>query len=133
MNDQNAMVGELEMKSIAKILGRSIHVQVEGSSFVSKYTEDDNTSMALLMVKYFPNEDAEHYEAMMPPTPITSRRPAPISTISPFSTLNAKKRKTAAASSFKSHVLTDSPYKCNLQRTAASTKTKGKPEKRSHR
>ena len=65
MSEPQAMVGELEIKYTAKTLGRTIHVEVEGSSFIAKYTEG-HASMALLRVKYFPNADACHYEAIVP-------------------------------------------------------------------
>ena len=50
MSDPKAMVGELEITSTAKTLGRSIHVHVEGSSFNSRYTAGNSTK-APLMVK----------------------------------------------------------------------------------
>ena len=128
MSDPQAMVGELEIKYTAKTLGRTIHVEVAGGSFIAKYDEGD-ASMAPLRVKYFPNADAGHYEAIANATPITPRRRVAISDISPIpKIITGTKRKTS-----KSHVLTGSPYKDALEkkktRKESSKTTQGNKDK----
>ena len=124
MSDPKSMVGEAEVRSTSQALGISIHVKMEGSGFTSSY--DVENSKNDVFVKYIPNADAGHYEALV-------RRPS-LQTISPFPKHFASKSSTASAS----QVFTASPYKKGLEakkKTVSKNKAAKKraPLARGHR
>ncbi|XP_070208116.1 uncharacterized protein [Littorina saxatilis] len=109
MSDPKSMVGELEIQATAKVLDRPVHVVVVGTDHVSEYNASDNCTNDPVIVKYIPNADAGHYEAMV-------RLAAPrVIDLSPLPrVVGGNKRKTPESS--KSHLFTSSPYKSNLER-----------------
>ncbi|KAL8575511.1 hypothetical protein ACOMHN_013062 [Nucella lapillus] len=104
MSDPQSMVGELEIQSTAAVLNRSVHVIVDGNDRVFKYNDSAQCAKGPLIVKFTPHGEAGHYQGMMP---------VRISAISPLPKLTVTKRKNLASS--KSHVLTSSPYKLDLE------------------
>ncbi|KAL8585211.1 hypothetical protein ACOMHN_013226 [Nucella lapillus] len=127
MSDPQSMVGELEIQSTAAVLNRSVHVIVDGNDRVFKYNDSAQCAKGPLIVKFTPHGEAGHYQGMMP---------ARISAISPLPKLTVTKRKNLASS--KSHVLTSSPYKLDLEQKKKKNnkssdrtgKAKSQPQKR---
>ena len=117
MSHPQAMVGELDIQSTADLLQRPVHVFIEGTDHVSKYTPRNGAEGHALSVKYTPYQDAGHHEA------ITATR---ISAISPLPKMIGTKRKAPTAS--KSQIITSSPYKKELERKKSLCKEREKKE-----
>ena len=112
MSNPLSMIGEQEVKATAEVVGRNIHVIIEGHSSRSNvmYRGCDGDDLPPILVKYTPNGDAGHYEA------IISLR---VNDISP---LPQKVRKKKSIRASKAEVLTSSPYKKHLEIKSSQSK-----------
>ena len=63
-----SIIGEQGVKATAKVVGRNIHVIIEGHSSRSNvmYRGFDGDDLPPILVKYTPHGDAGHYEALIP-------------------------------------------------------------------
>ena len=67
MSNPVSMIGEQEVKATAEVVGRNIHVIIEGHSSWSNvmYRGCDGDDLPPILVKYTPHGDAGHYEALI--------------------------------------------------------------------
>ncbi len=109
-----SIIGEQGVKATAKVVGRNIHVIIEGHSSRSNvmYRGCDGDDLPPILVKYTPHEDAGHHEALI------SLR---VNDISP---LPQKERKKKSIRASKAEVLTSSPYKKQLEIKSSQSKIK---------
>ena len=102
MSNPLSKVGEHEVQTTAEVVGRNIHVIIEGHSSRSNvmYRGCDGDYLPPILVKYTPHGDAGHYEAII------------MNDISP---LLQKVRKKKSIRASKAKVFTGSPYKKQLE------------------
>ena len=114
MSNPISMIGEQEVKATAEVVGRNIHVVIEGHDSFSRsnvmYRVCDGDDLPPILVKYTPYGDAGHYEALI------SLR---VNDISP---LPQKVRKKKSIRASKAEVLTSSPYKKQLESKSSQSK-----------
>ena len=115
MSNHLSMIGEQEVKATAKVVGRNIHVVIEGHDSFSRsnvmYRGCDGDDLPPILVKYTPDGDAGHYEALI------SLR---VNDISP---LPQKVRKKKSIRASKAEVITSSPYKKQLESKSSQSKS----------
>ena len=69
MSNPLSMIGEQEVKATAEVVGRNVHVIIEGHDSFSRsnvmYRGCDGDDLPPVLVKYTPYGDAGHYEALI--------------------------------------------------------------------
>ena len=120
MSNPLSMIGEQKVKATAEVVGRNIHVIVEGHSSRSNklYRGCDGDDLPPIPVKYTPHGDAGHYEDL-----ISVR----VNDISP---LPRKVRKKKSIRASNAEVLTSSPYKKQLDMKSSQSNIKKASRKR---